>query len=133
MQNGKSNKIVITDRQKELLRKIASFIAEKSMTVPIIFFLESSQSLNYIASQIMAYLTPFLTAFVNEDKYNDLQQILEQRSGIDYFLKVLEEEEFEKQEREKEDKLLQRKIKQMKKIAKKEKKVLLKRKGKIKD
>jgi len=128
MQNGKPNKIQITDRQKELLRKLAAFIAEKSMTVPIIFFLESTQSLNYIASQLMAYLTPFLTAFIKEDSYNDIQKILEQRSGIDFFLTVLEDEEFKKQEKDREEKILMKKMKKMKKIAKKEKKELENRK-----
>ena len=123
-------KIVITDRQKELLRKAASFIAEKNMTVPVIFFLESSQSLNYIGSQIMAYLAPFLTAFVSEDKYNDIQKVLEQRSGIDFFLTVLEDEEFKQQEERREEKILIKKMKKMKKIAKQEKKALLKKKAK---
>ena len=99
------------------------------MTVPIIFFLESTQSLNYIASQIMAYLTPFLTAFIKEDKYNDIQKILEQRSGIDFFLTVLEDEEFKKQEKDREEKILMKKMKKMKKIAKKEKKELENRKN----
>ncbi len=121
MKNDKKTKISITERQKELLRKISAFIAEKNMTVPVIFFLESSQSLNYIASQLMAYLTPFITAFVKEDLYNDLQKILEQRSGIDYFLTVLEDEEYKRQQELKDRKVLMKNIKKMKKIAKKEK------------
>ncbi len=128
MKNEKKTKISITERQKELLRKISVFIAEKNMTVPVIFFLESSQSLNYIASQLMAYLTPFITAFVKEDLYNDLQKILEQRSGIDYFLTVLEDEEYKRQQELKDRKILLKNIKKMKKIAKKEKENLNKNK-----
>jgi hypothetical protein len=57
------------------------------------------QPLNFIGSQFMAYLEPFLTFVIPRDAYNDIQKILEQRKGIDYFLSILEDEEFEKQER----------------------------------
>jgi len=118
-------KIKITEEQDKLLRKIAYQIALRGMTAPTIFFLESVQPLNYIASQFMAYVEPFLTFIVPRDAYNDIQQILEQRKGIDYFLTILEDEEFKKQEHDKKIKEDMKNIKKMEKIAKQEKKKLL--------
>jgi len=93
------NKIQINEEQEALLRKLAFIIAEKGMTSPTIFFLESVQPLNYIGSQVMAYLEPFLTFVIPRDHYNNIQKILEQRKGIDYFLTLVEDEEYKRQQK----------------------------------
>jgi len=116
--------IKITEKQDELLKKIAYAIAIRGMTAPTIFFLESVQPLNYIGSQFMAYLEPFITFIVPREEYNDIQQILEQRKGIDYFLTILEDEEFKKQQHEKMVKEDIKNIKKMEKVAKEERKKL---------
>lgn len=116
--------IKITEKQDELLRKIANAIAIRGMSSPTIFFLESVQPLNYIGSQFMAYLEPFITFIVPRDAYNDIQQILEQRKGIDYFLTILEDEEFKKQQHDKKVKEDIKNIKKMEKVAKEERKKL---------
>lgn len=116
--------IKITEKQDELLRKIANAIAIRGMSSPTIFFLESVQPLNYIGSQFMAYLEPFITFIVPRDAYNDIQQILEQRKGIDYFLTILEDEEFKKQQHEKKVKEDIKNLKKMEKVAKEERKKL---------
>lgn len=117
-------KIKITEEQEKLLRKIATAIASKGMTAPTIFFLESVQPLNYITSQFMAYVEPFLTFVIPRDAYNDVQQVLEQRKGIDYFLNILEDEEFKKQEHDKQVRQDIKNLKKMEKIAKQERKAL---------
>lgn len=94
-------KIQITEEQEVLLRKLAFLISEKGMTAPTIFFFESVQPLNYIGSQVMAYLEPFLTFVIPRDHYNNIQKILEQRKGIDYFLTIVEDEEYKRQQKNK--------------------------------
>ncbi|MDA3838333.1 MAG: hypothetical protein PF574_05065 [Candidatus Delongbacteria bacterium] len=126
-------KIQITDEQKVLLRKIANIIASKGMTTPTIFFLETMQPLNYIGSQFMAYLEPFLTFVIPRDAYNDIQKILEQRKGIDYFLSILEDEEFEKQKHDKQIRQDIKNLKKMEKVALQEKKKLKKKLKKQKE
>ena len=117
-------KIKINEEQKALLTKIAKVIASKGMTAPTIFFLETMQPLNYIGSQFMAYLEPFLTFVIPRNAYNDIQKILEQRKGIDYFLSILEDEEFEKQEHDKQVRQDIKNLKKMEKVALREKKKL---------
>ncbi len=116
--------VKITEKQEELLKKIAYEIAVRGMTAPTIFFLESVQPLNYIASQFMAYVEPFLTFILPREAYNDIQQVLEQRKGIDYFLTILEDEEFKKQEHDKKVREDIKNIKKMEKVAKEERKKL---------
>ncbi|NOR44819.1 MAG: hypothetical protein GQ534_04465 [Candidatus Delongbacteria bacterium] len=126
-------KIKINEEQKILLRKIAAVIASKGMAVPTIFFLESVQPLNYIGSQVMAYVEPFLTFFIPRDAYNDIQKILEQRQGINYFLSILEDEEFKKQEHDKQVRQDIKNLKKMEKVALQEKKKLEKKLKKQKE
>jgi len=123
----KKKPIKITEKQDELLRKIASAIAIRGMTAPTVFFFEAVQPLNYIASQFMAYVEPFLTFVIPRDEYNDIQQILEQRKGIDYFLTILEDEEFKKQQHDKKVREDIKNIKKMEKVAAEERKMLLKK------
>jgi len=121
----KKKSIKITEKQDALLKKIAYAIAIRGMTAPTIFFLESVQPLNYIASQFMAYVEPFLTFVIPREEYNDIQQILEQRKGIDYFLTILEDEEFKKQQHDKQVKQDIKNIKKMEKVAAEERKKLM--------
>jgi hypothetical protein len=121
---GKKKPIKITEEQEKLLRRIAYEIALRGMTAPTIFFLESVQPLNYIASQFMAYVEPFLTFIIPRDAYNDIQQLLEQRKGIEYFLTIMEDEEYKKQEHDKKIKQDIKNIKKMEKVAKEERKKL---------
>jgi len=125
--------IKITEKQDALLKKIAGAIAIRGMTAPTIFFLESVQPLNYIASQFMAYVEPFLTFVIPREEYNDIQQILEQRKGIDYFLTILEDEEFKKQQHDKQVKQDIKNIKKMEKVAAEERKKLMEKLKKEKD
>mgnify|MGYP001766451819 CR=1 FL=1 len=125
--------IKITEKQDALLRKIANAIAIRGMTAPTIFFLESVQPLNYIASQFMAYVEPFLTFVIPREEYNDIQQILEQRKGIDYFLTILEDEEFKKQQHDKKVKQDIKNIKKMEKVAAEERKKLMEKLKKEKE
>ncbi|MBN1971744.1 MAG: hypothetical protein JXR48_07630 [Candidatus Delongbacteria bacterium] len=121
------SKIKISDEQKELLTKIARFLAERGFTVPTVFLLESMQPLNYVVSQILAYAEPFATVIVKRDLYNDLVEILEQRGGIDYFLRILEDQEDEISLEKKKRKAALKDIKKMKKIAQGERKSFLKK------
>lgn len=111
-------KIRITEKQKQYLEKTAKFVVSKRMTAPTIFFLESVKPLNYIGSQVMAYLEPIATFIINREIYNDIQQVLEQRDGIEYFLTILEEEEYQKQQKDKEEKERIKNIEEVKKIKK---------------
>jgi len=112
--------IKITERQQKLLEKIARFISRKGFTTPALLFLETSQPLNFITSQFMIFLEPFLTILVPRDSYNDIQLILEQRQGIEYFLSILEEMEYQKNEEDKKTKNMFSNMSKMEQIAKEE-------------
>ncbi len=119
--------VVINERQEQLLRKVAHFVAEKRMTPPAVFFLETMKPLNYLSSQVLTYLEPFLTMVVPRQEYNDVVAILEQREGLEYFLSILEDEESEKLENDDKTREVIKNLKTVEKAAKVEKKNFLSR------
>jgi hypothetical protein len=94
----------LTDHQKELLEKIADRIVRYRMAMPAILFLESVRPLNYVGSQAMVFLAPFVHSLFSTKEYDEIQQALEHRETISYFVDMLEERENEVIKREKQEK-----------------------------
>ena len=63
--------------EKNILSKFAHRIVDKGMTVPALFFLESTKYVSFIGSQIMVFFGPMLTSFINSEKYYNFSELLE--------------------------------------------------------
>jgi len=98
----------LTERQKELLEKIADRIVKYRMAMPAILFLESVKPLNYVGSQAMVFLAPIVHSLFSAREYDEVQQALEHRETISYFIDMLEEKENEVLKREKQEKATRR-------------------------
>jgi hypothetical protein len=98
----------ITQRQVELLEKIADRIVKYRMAMPAILFLESVRPLNYVGSQAMVFLAPVVHSLFSAREYDEIQQALEHRQTISYVVDLLEEKENEAMVREKEAKAARR-------------------------
>jgi len=73
------------------LEKIADYIYSKGLSVPLIFFLESTKYIAFIGSQFMHACGPVVTAFLNESKYYTYAELLEDRENIDYLILKIEQ------------------------------------------
>ena len=82
----------LTDEDRELLDKIACAIARRQMTIPAILLLESLRPLNYIGSQAMVFLRPFLTGIIHPGNYDRFTEIMERREGIAALVQAIEAE-----------------------------------------
>ncbi len=60
------------------------------MSVPAIFFLESTKYISFIGSQFLVFLGPIATCFINTNKYYDFTKILEKKSNIEFLLNEIE-------------------------------------------
>jgi len=98
----------LTERQKELLEKIADRIVRYRMAMPAILFLESVRPLNYVGSQAMVFLAPIVHSLFSAREYDEVQQALEHRETISYFVEMLEEKEDEVLKKEKQEKAARR-------------------------
>ncbi len=94
----------LTERQIELLGKIADRVIKYRMAMPAILFLESVRPLNYVGSQAMVFFAPIVHSLFSAREYDEIQQALEHRNTIAYLADVLEEKENERLIREKAEK-----------------------------
>ncbi len=94
---GESNTSVfedeLTERQKELIGKLADWTVRKRMTAPAILFLESIRPLNYVGSQVMVFFAPVVNAVFNLPEWDELRAVLERRESVAYILDLIEEKE----------------------------------------
>ncbi len=83
----------LTDRQKELLDRMADKIVRLRMTMPAILFLESVRPMNYVGSQVMVFFQPLVRVFFGLPEWDEIRLVLEQRESIGYFLDLIERKE----------------------------------------
>ena len=79
---------------KEELIKAANYIHNKGMSVPFIFFLESTKYLAFLGSQFMLACGPVVTSFINERKYYNIADLLEDRYNVEFLIKEIEKKTY---------------------------------------
>jgi len=80
----------LSDEERALLERLALAIVARRMGAPAVLFLSSLRPLNYVGSQAMIFLRPFLTPLFNPKQYERLAAILERREGIAALIQVIE-------------------------------------------
>ena len=78
------------NQSKKELIDIANYIHSKGISVPCIFFLESTKYIAFIGNQFMHVLGPMIRAFFNERKYYKYTDLLESRENIEFLIKEIE-------------------------------------------
>ena len=76
--------------EKNILSKFAHRIVNKGMTVPALFFLESTKYVSFVGSQLLVFFGPIITSFVNSEKYYNISELLEDRKNVEFLLDEIE-------------------------------------------
>lgn len=79
--------------ERQLAERVATFIVRRRMTAPAVMLLESGRPLNFLGSQLLAFLSPFATLLFSSEEYDRFVRFLEKRSSIDLILDAIEEAE----------------------------------------
>ena len=87
-----------------LVNKVAEKIVRMRMTVPAIFFLESSKPLAFLGGQLLIFLEPFVQTLFNFRQYQRFAFLMEDRSNWERLIRRVEDLEAEYTEKEKSDK-----------------------------
>lgn len=74
-----------------LIEKLAQKIVRMRMTVPAIFFLESSKPLAFLGSQLLVFFEPFVQTLFNFEQYQRFALLMEDRSNWERLLRKIEE------------------------------------------
>ena len=80
----------LTEEDRKLLVRLATAVVIRRMAGPAILFLESARPLNYIGSQALVFLRPFLEPFFNPGDTRRLTEILERREGLRALVQAIE-------------------------------------------
>jgi hypothetical protein len=74
-----------------LLRKIAGLIVKRGMAEPALLFLESVGPLNFLGSQVVHGLKPFLDLVCDPRELERLATMLERRDSVDKLITLIQE------------------------------------------
>ncbi len=78
------------DETERILNKAANEIVKRRLTVPAIFILESCRPLNFIGSQALIALEPFIQAIFSIPDYRKFALIIESDENIKKFVEIIE-------------------------------------------
>ena len=78
------------ENKKDILNKFAKEIVDRGVSVPAIFFLESTKYISFVGSQFLVFLGPIATCFINNKKYYNFAEILEEKGNIEFLLNEIE-------------------------------------------
>lgn len=85
------------DEQRELLEKIAMQVVKRRLTAPAILFLEMCKPLNFLGSQVLIALNPFVQAVFNTTEYQKFALIIEKDANVELLIRLIEEFDGEEQ------------------------------------
>ena len=77
-------------RDHKTISILAEEIVNRGMSVPAIFFFESTKYISFIGSQFLVFLGPMATCFINNKKYYNFAELLEDRNNIEFLLSEIE-------------------------------------------
>jgi hypothetical protein len=78
------------DEQETLLTKVARQIVKRRLTVPVILFLEICKPLNFLGSQILITLNPFVQSIFNTAEYQKFALIIEKDANVELLTQLIE-------------------------------------------
>ena len=83
--------------EQNILSKFAHRIVDKGMTVPALFFLESTKYASFLVSQLLVFFGPIMTSFINSEKYYNFSELLEEKKNVEFLLDEIERIDLEVQ------------------------------------
>ena len=81
----------ITEDDEVLAEKAAAFIVRRKLTAPAIMLLETGRPFNYIGSQLLTFLSPFVSIiFSSTAEFDRFTRFLEKRESIPCLIRHIE-------------------------------------------
>ena len=82
---------VFDEADRDLIDRLATFVVRRRMTSPALMLLESARPLNFIGSQALVFLAPFVTMVFSEKEYTRFTGILERRGSVGLIIERITE------------------------------------------
>lgn len=76
--------------EKEAIARIARKIIDSGFVTPAVFFLEFMKPLSLLSSHALVFCGPFITAFMKQDKYYRITELLEDPKNVEFLISEIE-------------------------------------------
>lgn len=83
---------ILTPQESALLEKIARLVVHRRLESPAVLFLESLGPFNFLGSQVVHGLRPFLDVVCETPEVEQLAVILERRDSIDHLVRLIQQQ-----------------------------------------
>lgn len=78
------------EEQQRILEKVAKGLVRRRLTAPAIFFLEVCKPLNFLGSQFLIAIAPFVQSLVPLRDYRKFALIIERDSNVEELITLIE-------------------------------------------
>jgi hypothetical protein len=82
--------VELTERQEELLEKVARRVVDLRASAVAIFLLESTKPLSFLGSQAMVFFNPIIQPIFNFKDYETVTEMIENRDNIEHLIQRIE-------------------------------------------
>ena len=85
----------VTEKEHEILKRVAKRIVKMDMVAPAIMFFETVRPFNYLSSQAMLFLEPFTAYILGFSELVTLRRALSKRESIELIMDYIEQYDYE--------------------------------------
>ena len=82
--------INISKSDRLFISNLAGKVVRYGMAVPAIFFLDMLKYLSFLGGQVLVFIGPFMTIFVQGQSYYRMAELFEDRNNIEFILTEIE-------------------------------------------
>ncbi len=80
----------LSKEEKEAILRIAERILKSGLVTPAVFFLELLKPFSLLTSHTLVFFGPIITAFVRQDKYYMVTELLEEPKNVEFLISEIE-------------------------------------------
>jgi hypothetical protein len=81
----------LTDEDRVAIKRVGDSVSRRRMEIPAIISLESLRPMNFLASQVMVMLRPFVDMIADDTFFVACQTAFEKRESVGFLIEYLED------------------------------------------
>ncbi len=83
----------LTEPQRRWMERLADRIVRRGLATPATFLLQGARPLNFVASELTAFLKPIAASVLRPEQCDEMIHVLGQRGAAQELLQMIEERE----------------------------------------
>ena len=80
----------LSKEERDAILRIAERILKSGLVTPAVFFLELLKPFSLLTSHTLVFFGPIITAFVRQDKYYMVTELLEEPKNVEFLISEIE-------------------------------------------